>query len=375
VSKSISNHETIMDASDETKLTQRRKGHALPIDLWPQADRNAWKLACQPAMRLKPGGSAGHLRPVTRKDHAEQYGDFLGFLDRNGLLEMDGPAAANVTAAKVYPYLAEIKTRMSAMTFHARICRLRRTARYMTPDNDFSWLLEIAKDLALVAHARPKFDRLVLSDVLVSAGLKLIDQAERSPTVTKIARACRFRNGLMMALLGFHSIRRKNFVELELGRSFVKIRNRWWIILAASETKEKRADERPVNELLTPIIERYLNEHKPVLARSADPTPALWLSKNDGKPLTHKASSRIIGRCTLSATGVKVTPHLFRTSTASSAAAYAGDNPHLASALLHHTDPRFTNEHYNRATCLSASESFRQIVRRYELAELITQTK
>jgi integrase len=360
-----------MSTSDETQLTPRRKGRALPIDLWPQADRNAWKVACRPAMRLKSGGRAGHLRPVTRQDHAQEYGYFLGFLDRNGLLEMDGEAAANVTAAKVVAYLAELKTRMSAMTVHSRIWRLRRAGRYMTPDHDFSWLLEIAKDLALVARPRHKFDRLVLSDVLVSAGLKLIDEVERSPNITQLSRACRFRNGLMMALLGFCSIRRKNFAGLEIGRSFVKIRHRWWIILAASETKEKRADERPVNELLTPIIERYLSEHKPVLARSADPTPALWLSENDGKPLTHKAVSRIIGRCTLSTTGVKVTPHLFRTSAASTAAAYCGKNPHLASALLNHTDPSFTNDHYNRASCLSAAESFRKIVRTYEKPPLL----
>jgi integrase len=341
----------------------------LPIDLWPQAARKAWNAACQPATRLKPGGRAGHLRPVTREDHAGQYGDFFGFLDRNGLLEMDGSAAANVTAAKVAAYLAELKTRLSSMTLHSRICRLRRTAQYMEPARDLGWLAEICKELALVARPRPKFDRLVLSDVLVSAGLKLIDEAERSSKLTKLRRACRFRNGLMMALLGFCSIRRKNFAGLEIGHSFVKVRNKWWIILAASETKEKRADERPVNELLTLIIERYPSEHKPVLARSADPTPALWLSENGGKPLTHKAVSRIIGRSTFSTIGVRVTPHLFRTSTASSAAAYCGNNPHLASALLHHTDPRFTNEHYNRATCLSAAESFRQIVRQYELAE------
>jgi hypothetical protein len=59
-------------------------------------------------------------------------------------------------------------------------------------------------------------------------------------------------------------------------------------------------------------------------------------------------------------------PHLFRTSAASSAALHAGDNPYLGGALLHHTDPNLTNDHYNRATCLSAAENFRQIVRLYE---------
>jgi DNA end-binding protein Ku len=45
-------------------------------------------------------------------------------------------------------YLADLKSRVSAMTVHSRICRLRRAAQYMAPGRDFSWLAEIAKDLA-----------------------------------------------------------------------------------------------------------------------------------------------------------------------------------------------------------------------------------
>ena len=69
---------------------------------------------------------------------------------------------------------------------------------------------------------------------------------------------------------------------------------------------------------------------------------------------------------TLATVGVDVSPHLFRTSAASTAATRGGDNPYLASALLHHTHPSVTNAHYNRATSLSAAESLRQIVRQYE---------
>jgi integrase len=338
----------------------------LPFELWPQADRNAWNVACQPATRLKPGGRAGHLRPVTRENHAEHYGYFLGFLHRNGLLELDGPAAANVTADKVDAYVAELKSRVSSMTVHGSVCKLRRAAQYMAPARDLTWLAEIGKDLALVARPRSKFDRLVLIEVLAAAGMKLIDEAEHSPNLTKVDRACRVRNGLMVALLAFCPIRRKNFAGLEIGRSFVKIRGKWWIVLAATETKEKRADERPVDQLLTPAIERYLSQHRPVLARSDRPVARLWLSANDGAPITAKAAARVIRTTTLSRVGVSVSPHLFRTSAASSAAAHAGDNPHLASAVLHHTHPSLTNEHYNRATCMSAAEYFRQVVRQYE---------
>jgi integrase len=355
-----------MSYSDQVQFTTHRQGRALPIELWPQADRKAWNAACQSATRLKPGGRAGHLRPVTREDHAEQYGYLLGFLDRNGLLELEGPAAANVTAAKVDAYLAELKARVSSMTLHSRICRLRRATKYMAPTHDLAWLAEIEKDLALVARPRSKYDRLVLTEVLVQAGLKLVDEAERSPKLTKLTRACRVRNGLMLALLAFCPIRRKNFAALEIGHSFVKIRSRWWIVLSAAETKEKRADERRVNELLTPIVDRYISEYRPVLERSARSCKALWLSRNDGAPITAKEFARVIRKTTLSRVGVAVSPHLFRTSAVSSAAVHGGDNPHLGSAVLHHTHPNFTNEHYNRASSLSAAEAFRQIIRQYE---------
>jgi integrase len=278
----------------------KRRARSLPPCLWPEADHDAWQAACQPGVRLRRGGRAGHLKPVTREDHARHYGSFLAFLAEGGLLRSDGPPAANVTPEKVDAYIAYLKIHVGSVTLHGSICKLRRAARYMAPAEAFTWLSEIAKDLALAMRPRSKFDRLVLAEVLVKAGLRLIHAAERAPNLTKRARACRFRNGLMVALLGLCPIRRKNFAALEIGRSFVKIRGIWWIVLSASETKEKRADERPVSELLTDIIDRYLDQHRPVLARSDNPPSALWLSANDGTPITDKEVANLIRASTLS---------------------------------------------------------------------------
>ena len=354
-----------MTASGKVTLAQR-KPRSLPLDLWPEADRKAWVAACQPATRLKRGGAAGHLKPITRDDHAAHYGNFLGFLDRGGLLRRDRPPAANVTAENVDAYLIELKNRVASTTLHGSICKLRSAAQFIAPGREFIWLAEIGKDLALVARPRSKFDRLVLSGVLVDAGLTLIHEAEHSRKMTKLARACQVRNGLMVALLALCPIRRKNFAALEIGRSFVKIHDKWWIVLSASETKENRADERPINELLTPAIDCYLGQHRPVLARSDNAPSALWLSANHGAPITDKQVANVIRMTTFSTVGVGVSPHLFRTSGASTAAIHGSDNPHLASALLHHTHPNVTNAHYNRASSLSAAENFRQIVRQYE---------
>ena len=162
---------------------------------------------------------------------------------------------ANVTVDNVDAYLAELKDRVGSVTVHGSICKLRRAAQFIAPGRDFTWLAEIGKDLALVMRPRSKFDRMVMTEVLVEAGLTLIHEAESSPTLTELARACQVRNGLMVALLALCPIRRKNFAALEIGRSFVEIHGTWWIVLSASETKEKRPDERPINELLTPVID------------------------------------------------------------------------------------------------------------------------
>jgi len=349
-------------------VVRRSNGNvrSLPLDLWPEADRDAWNAACQPAARLNRGGLAGHLKPVTRDDHARHYGCFLDFLDRHGLLRPDKEAAANVTADNIYAYLAELKDRVSSSTVHGSICKVRRAAQYMAPGCNLTWLAEIAKDLALAVRPRSKFHRLVMSEVLVEAGLTLIQEAEVSPNLSELARARQVRNGLMVALLALCPIRRKNFASLEIGRSFQKVRGKWWILLSASETKENRPDERPVDELLTPVIDRYLDQHRRVLARTNNQPSALWLSSSNGMPMMGASVRGVISATTLATVGVDVSPHLFRTSAASTAAILGGENPYLGSALLHHTDSRVTNEHYNRASSLSAAESFRQIVRQYE---------
>ena len=69
----------------------------------------------------------------------------------------------------------------------------------------------------------------------------------------ELTRARMFRNGFMVALLAYCPIRLKNFADLEIGRSFVKEDDTWWIVLTAAETKEKREDERPVPDDLTRI--------------------------------------------------------------------------------------------------------------------------
>src|SRR5215467_8330951 len=171
----------------DSHVSQITKGkiRSLPLDLWPEADRNAWISACRPAARLKRGGAAGHLKPITRDDLARRYGYFLDFLSRRGLLQVGTLAATCVTLENVETYIAELKQRVGSVTLYGSIHKLRHAAEIIAPSLEFAWLGELEKHLALDMRPRSKFDRIVLIEVLVEAALTLIHEAETSPNLVK----------------------------------------------------------------------------------------------------------------------------------------------------------------------------------------------
>ena len=343
----------------------KAKVRSLPIELWPEADRKAWLSVCRPSERLKRGGAGAHMKPITLKDLARRYGYFLDLLNRWNLLDLNKAAGAHVTPENVDAYLAELRDRVGSVTIHGSIYKLRRACELIDTARDLSWLADVEKDLAMVMRPRSKAGRWVLTEVLVEAGLTLIAEAETSRTMSKLAQARQARNGLMVAMLAMHPIRLKNFAALEIGRNIVEIKGAWWIVLSASETKEGRPDERRIDDLLQPALDRYLKKYRPFLAGADQSTTALWLSSNDGASMSYAGVERVLTETTRTTVGIPVSPHLFRTAIASSAAIHGGANPHLARALLHHTDTRVTEEHYNRASSISAAESLRSIVQAY----------
>ena len=173
------------------------------------------------------------------------------------------------------------------------------------------------------------------------------------------------RDGLMIALLAHYPIRLKNYAALSMGRSLVKIDKVWWIILTAAETKEKRADERPIEEYLGDLIDKYIKTYRPILARGKDPGSALWLAMDRKADGSSAMSARSSPRRPVPLLGVPINPHMFRRRLRTTAAIHAGDKPHLGSAILHHTHPVVTQQNYNRASCISASKAYGSLMRKF----------
>jgi integrase len=331
---------------------------------WPDSDRRAWEEACRPSRRLQRGGAASYLAPASRESFALRYGLFLGFLKQGGRLDCHAPAASQVTPSSIEAYVVTLSARVSSVTVYNCIYHLRRAVELIAPSQNFSWLAELEKDLALVMQPRSKLDRLFFTEQLVRAGLILM--AESSDFTGDFARARGIRNGLMIVLLALYPSRRKNFATLELGTTFQTIRGSWWMILPALITKSRRPDERRVAAWLNPWIKLYVDECRPILrGTNTVDTNALWISSKTGGPLTVRKVGMLISAVTLERLGVALSPHLFRCAAATSAATHSSNMRHLGSAILNHRDPRVTEEHYNRASSISAANTYATIIGGY----------
>jgi integrase len=346
-------------------MSKQAKGfvRSLKVNEWPLADRRAWDWACRPNGRLTRGGSAAHLAEVTRIDLARRYGLYLDHVRRTSKPDIADVPASWVTSERVKSYIAELRLRVRSVTVHGSIAKLRCIAQHLDPTSNFGWLRDIENDLALKMTPMSKFDRIVESNNIVLAGLTLMEEAESANSRTRLQRAQSYRNGLMIALLGLCPIRLKNFSSLILDQNLLRLGENWCIVLRANETKERRPDERPVPPFLTPHIDRFLNSFRPIFKYSGK---VLWVGSY-GKPLSYLGVERIITDTTRQTLGIPISPHLFRACVASTAYAYAGRTPHLASSLLNHRGSKSTEEHYNRSRSAHYSQEFGKLLEELEV--------
>ena len=274
------------------------------------------------------------------------------------LLDPDAAIGEHVTPDIINGFVQELQERVGSVTQLTYVTRIGRVASMLAPDRDLSWLREIEADLRYEARPRAKHHRVVPSDRLLALGLELINRGETSTQLTYLARARVVRDGLMIALLACCPIRLGNFAALRIDKQIRRIGDTWWIILSAAETKSGRPDERPIPEILTQHIDRWLGCWRPLFFAPAD---AFW-SSTKGGPLAYTYVGDIITQTTLREIGVAVSPHLFRDCAVYTVATIAGERMGIASGLLQHTDECTVQKHYNKGAAISAVERYQKIL-------------
>jgi integrase/recombinase XerD len=332
-----------------TKASERR---CTPLALWPQADRQAWEDALTPGTLLDDHlGARANLSAQSNFKTERGYGRFLTYCRIYDPACLDEPPVARITKDRVRNYVRHLMSlENSSQTILCRLQELGDIAWAFSPAHDWSFINRIASRIrARHTPARSK-NRIMMSDELAQLGYDLMDQAGDEAGVKA---ACQFRDGLMIALLAYVPIRRKNFARLSLGENLVKRQNRWLIMLTPEETKTHAWFQTIWPVALEPYLARYLERHRPCLVanigRWSKPTgTAVWVSSHSS-PMTEIAIYDRICRQTRKHFGAHVSPHLFRDAAASTLATEAPAHVRIAAPLLGHRSFQTTEKYYRKA--------------------------
>ena len=200
----------------------------MPVAEWPARDRQLWQAALVQGDLLEDGGDRARYAAETNRKLAKNYGRWLTWLCRQGLLDAPVSPADRITPERVKAFVADMARINATGTILARLQALYEMAKVVGPDRDWRWMRRIESRVrARHVPARSKRDRLVGTADLLALGLQLI---ERAPALTTDRlRAMQFRDGLIIGLLAARPLRLRNLTGLELERTLVRRGEAWWI--------------------------------------------------------------------------------------------------------------------------------------------------
>ncbi|MDB5610941.1 MAG: hypothetical protein JWP25_7841 [Bradyrhizobium sp.] len=340
-------------------MRYRAKLH-LPFDQWPLNDRQLWEQATND---IDPFSEATGARLAARSKHQYLFAwrRFLGFV----VLE-DGPAlmlppAERLTKERVHAFTNHLAKTNIPRSIAIQIDALYKAARIMQPNQDLSWLKSMKARLHSAAPVQQAGGPAITSLQILQVGLTLMTQnAPVEGRRSTLSRAVRYRDGLMIALLAFAPLRRKNLASLEIGRHLVGDDNERYIIIPAAETKTGTPIEFAIPDFLLPYIEVYLAVVRSRLLKNMS-CQALWVSPRGGA-LRYGAIGDIVSRHTLSVLGLRLTPHDTRDAAATTWALSDPSKIGTAKDLLSHLNERTMQKHYNRAKAVEATRTYAAIV-------------
>ncbi len=348
---------------DPKKDPQRR---CMPIEKWPQRDREAWERAILPIDPFSDGegGAAAHWRPETRKKVASSYGRFLTFLNLNGLLDPEASPGDRVALDTLKSFVEELGEQVASVTLAGRITDLREAIRVMAPGRVPPWLERAQR--AFTARARPsrnKRARMVPSSILFNLGLRLMDEAETNACRRADWRACLYRDGLMIAFLAAAGTRRRNLHGIKIGDQLRKVNGHYRLVFEGTETKNHRPLEVPLPANLKGRIDRYLEVYRPILLKGGH-TEAFWVSYL-GRPMAHGAMYDKIREATQRELGFAINLHLFRDCLMTSLATQDPSHVRAGAPMLGHNDFQSTERFYNQARTVEAAREYQGEIRRF----------
>jgi integrase len=333
----------------------------LPYGDWPAADRLLWQQAMGSNDDPFAQAAGAHLSKASQHCYLFAWRRFLGFLAIHEPTALDEAPAERLTIERVRAFRAHLAETNTPLSVADVVDGVYKATRIMMPEHDWTWLKKIKTRLYAAAPAHPSRGPVITSLQLLDLGQQLMEESKPTPgTPIRMDDAVRYRDGLMIALVAFNPMRRKNLAALEIGRHLVREGDGWFVIIPCEEAKTGTPIESPVPELLESYLAIYLDIIRPRMLRRPN-CGALWVSPQGGA-LVYGSIGQVFSRHSTSRLGFRITPHDARDAAATTWAIFAPGQIGVARDLLAHSDLRTTIRYYNRARGIEAGRAHSRVI-------------
>jgi integrase len=218
------------------------------------------------------------------------------------------------------------------------------------------------KNLALI---RQVLTEGIWSEV-VSLPNTLMRQARADQAHAPVKAAVTAQLAVAIAILSFAPVRLSNLVSIELGKNLIKPGgpdSPFWLIFPHYDVKNRVNLEFTFDEGLTGLIDEYIHEFRPTLARGSN---AAWLFPGvAGEPKTANMFSTQIKERIQKATGVQMTVHQFRHACAAIYLMHRPGEYETVKRLLGHRNIQTTINFYCGLATTQANAAFGKIIREH----------
>jgi integrase/recombinase XerD len=329
----------------------------LPVDEWPQTDRDAFRAAYESGDVFdETAGHGAHLSEGTRHMIRATYRRWLGFLNANYPEVLSMSPAERIAPERVRGFIGHLGATLKPSSVAINAAHLYAAARLIAPPIDWAWLKSIKSGLASRARPMDRFDHLVPPLQTLDFGIELMDTALKLPINGHRQREIQYRDGLLVTLLTLWPVRRRSIASLTVRRHIELDNAGISILLPASDTKAGRADSFRVPEQILPYLTRYLREIRPaLLGRSAH--DGFWPSYR-GAPLIPGRLYDIVRARITTKFAKAMGLHDFRRAAATFLAMDAPEKVGLIPGVLQHASPEVSDRHYNLARSVQAGRRF-----------------
>jgi integrase len=336
----------------------------LPLDAWPAADALDWTSATSPASIFDDRRSLDNRPAVQQRVLCAAWGRWLGYLTVEGT-DITTGGADHLKRQTILKYVDALSRHLSRVTVRSYLTSFLIVAEHMFQPERLCELNAIVRLLQKRISPVGDNDPELIDSVTLNKAVDrmLIDASLISDTYK---RAGHYRDALAIKMLIYTPLRISNLGSLRIGKEINKIGDQFRITIPAQAAKARRPLTYPVSVSLTPLIDTYLDVHRPRLLEcrgmhwQANAENAFWISR-DGGPQSPRTLSRHIGDLTEVYMGERISPHRFRRVAATSIAVMAPNKTNLIMSVLGQSDLTMAEKHYNRAGTIEAGFKFQAI--------------